>query len=179
MNTNTLKGLGVGIILAAVIAIAGYFYVKDTTMKAVNNEWRLKLSAATQKIDSLRSVPAKIDSFPFYVQVQPSRVDYSVKVDSAFSTGYQHGVDSLRALFDFVAQPFDTTHIFESGDTVRAAYVPLMHAGFLSEHPKPMLTMVDSIFVQVPLPPIQEAWYIKPAWLTVGIAVGIIIKTIW
>lgn len=148
---NKLVGISIGIVATVAFIIAGYFYVRNSTITERDAYWELKLKTAMSHRDSVW-VYLKPDTVRMRIPSKPLLTDYQQKVDSAFNAGISKGADSLKRTFYYVAQPLDTLHVFSSGDTLADFYEPLTHDWRPTLYPAPRLAVYDTIYY--PLPPI-------------------------
>ncbi len=165
-------------VLLVVVASAVWFIAADRT----NTRWQLRLAQAGHKIDSLITVeriPVPPETVRVVVPAKPLPVDYEKIADSAFQAGMASGTDSLRSLFGYVSQPFDTTVHFSHGDTLLASYRPLTHEAAFKLIPAPIelrtLTIHDSVLVAVPVRESRKWWEVPVAVTSGALAAALVL----
>ncbi len=172
-----IKGAVSILLLIGLLCLGVWFAAVDNT----NKKWELRLARANHKVDSLleiERIPVPPQSVLFGAAEKPSPPDYQAKVDSVFNAGKAAGADSLKALVDYLAQPWTPRVVFPSGDTVLCDYKPLTHTGYISVLRAPIerqsLTIYDSVVV--PLPPVDSReWWELPLVSSVGVVAGILV----
>lgn len=172
-----IKGAVSVLLLIGLLCLGIWFAAVDNT----NKKWELRLARAHHKIDSLLKVehiPVPPESVLIRAAETPSPPDYQAKVDSAFSAGKSAGADSLKALVDYLAQPWTPRVAFPSGDTVLCEYKPLTHTGSVTLLRPPIevrtLLIHDSTLVTLPLIDARNWWDIPLASAS-GLVAGIVI----
>lgn len=175
---NALRLLALSSLLLAIVAAAAWFIAVDRT----NTRWQLKLAQAGHEIDSLLTVehiPVPPETVRVVIRAKPAQADYKRRADSAFQAGLAAGTDSIRSLFNYVSQPFDTTVQFSHGETLIASYRPLTHEAAFKLSPVPIelrtLTIHDSVMVAVPVHDARKWWEVPVAVGSGAVAAALVL----